>query len=245
MANIRKIAGFVFVFLIVIGAVTVYYFSSKNDSKALCRDVIIKIKYKTEKPLINETDIYRFLKIADKKKHFINKPTNKIEIKKIEYTLRKTPQIKSADVYINISKELVLEIEQRTPLLRILTTQGNGYFLCDDLKKIPLSSHYSPYITPVSGNVNAKMDKKLYALAVYVNNNSFWKDQIQQYFVSENDDISFIPTTGAHEVIIGDTNNLDEKFKKLETFYQNGLNKIGWEKYKTINLKFKGQVICK
>lgn len=245
MSKKRKITGFIIIFLILAGAATIYFFSTKNNNAAVCSSVDIKINYKTEKPMMNEFDVYRFLKIKDKKHHFLNKPTNQIEIKKIEYTLSKIPQIKSVNVYFSISKALVIEIEQRTPILRIITNEGKSYFITDDFIKIPLSAHYSPYITPVTGNVNAKMDKKLYAVAVYVNNNSFWKDQIQQYFVDENANISFIPTTGAHEVILGDTNNLDEKFKKLEIFYLKGLNKTGWEKYKTINLKFKGQVICK
>ena len=245
MHNKRKIIVIILVLLIVFGAGTLYYFSTKTNNKAVCNDVEIKINHKTQKTLINEIDIYSFLKINERKRYFLGKPLNKIDIKEIEYKLRKKPEIKNADVYFNISNQLVIEIEQRNPILRVINNEGKEYYICDDFTKINVSKHFSPYISPVSGNVNAKMDKIMYSLVMYVNNNSFWKDQIQQYFVNENYDISFIPTTGAHEVILGDIGNLDEKFKKLETFYLKGLKKTGWEKYKTINLKFKGQVICK
>ncbi|MCC6722206.1 MAG: hypothetical protein IT243_08375 [Bacteroidia bacterium] len=241
----KKIIISILLILLFAGASTIYYFSSKSNSEAICKNVIFNISYTTEKPMITEADIYNYLKIKERKKYFLNKQLNKIEIKKIESELKKMPEIKTADIYFNISNNIVFEIQLRTPILRVVNPSGKDYYLCDDLKKINISRHFSPYITPVSGYVNAKIDKKLYTLVRFVNNNSFWNDQIQQYFVSENADISFIPTTGVHEVILGSTDNLKEKFKKLEIFYQKGLNKVGWEKYKTINLKFKGQVICK
>jgi cell division protein FtsQ len=44
--------------------------------------------------------------------------------------------------------------------------------------------------------------------------------------------------------LLGDAHDLDEKFRKLFAFYRYGLNKIGWNKYSIINIKFKNQVIC-
>ena len=37
---------------------------------------------------------------------------------------------------------------------------------------------------------------------------------------------------------------MQEKFNKLEIFYKEGLNYMGWEKYETIKLDYKGQVVC-
>ena len=37
---------------------------------------------------------------------------------------------------------------------------------------------------------------------------------------------------------------LEDKFKRLELFYRYGLKKVGWDKYKTVNLSFKGQIVC-
>jgi cell division protein FtsQ len=49
---------------------------------------------------------------------------------------------------------------------------------------------------------------------------------------------------GNHKIILGDCSDLEQKFKKLFAFYKDGLNKIGWNTYKTINLKYKNQVVC-
>jgi cell division protein FtsQ len=45
--------------------------------------------------------------------------------------------------------------------------------------------------------------------------------------------------------VIGDTNNIPEKFEKLTDFYVDGLNHVGWNKYQIIDLKYKNQIVCK
>ena len=45
-------------------------------------------------------------------------------------------------------------------------------------------------------------------------------------------------------IVIGEVYNLESKFNKLMLFYEEGLSKTGWNEYKTINLKYKDQVVC-
>jgi cell division protein FtsQ len=45
--------------------------------------------------------------------------------------------------------------------------------------------------------------------------------------------------------VFGEAKDFEEKFEKLKTFYTEGLNKTdGWNKYSTINIKYKNQVVC-
>ena len=37
---------------------------------------------------------------------------------------------------------------------------------------------------------------------------------------------------------------MEEKFNKLEIFYSEGLNYVGWNKYSIIKLDYNGQVVC-
>jgi len=231
--------------LIPVVIVATYYFATRNSKNIVCKDVVVKINYKTEKPLITEGDIFNILKLPEGKKNLIGKTSDNLDFNEMERTLLKIRTIKKAEIYIGLSGEIKIEITQRNPILRVIPDGFQGYYLCDDRSKIPLSKHFSPDLIPATGIMNDKIDIKLYRIVGFVNNNSFWKEQIEQFFVGTNEDISFIPFTGVHEVILGDTTDLDEKFKKLEIFYKKGLSKIGWNKYKSVNLKFKGQVICK
>jgi cell division protein FtsQ len=44
-------------------------------------------------------------------------------------------------------------------------------------------------------------------------------------------------------VKLGDGNNIDQKFQRLFAFYQQVLNRTGFDHYKTIDVRFEGQVI--
>jgi cell division protein FtsQ len=37
---------------------------------------------------------------------------------------------------------------------------------------------------------------------------------------------------------------LDVKLENLKLFYQKALPKVGWERYSSINLKYKNQIVC-
>jgi cell division protein FtsQ len=43
--------------------------------------------------------------------------------------------------------------------------------------------------------------------------------------------------------MFGEATHIEGKFKKLELFYRSGINRVGWEKYRTIDIQYKGQVI--
>ena len=57
-------------------------------------------------------------------------------------------------------------------------------------------------------------------------------------------DLELIPRIGSHIIVFGDYSDCEIKFRNLMSLYKNGLPAVGWNKYETINLKFKGQVVC-
>ena len=84
----------------------------------------------------------------------------------------------------------------------------------------------------------------LYRLAMYITHDKFLKAQIDQIYVNESGEFELVPRVGNQLIILGSADDLEAKFKKLFAFYKYGLNKIGWNKYNTINLKYKNQVLC-
>ena len=49
---------------------------------------------------------------------------------------------------------------------------------------------------------------------------------------------------GQHVIELGSTADFQEKLQRLRTFYREGLERVGWNKYKTISLAYDGQVVC-
>lgn len=89
---------------------------------------------------------------------------------------------------------------------------------------------------------------KLLNFVVLVEKDDFWRSEIVQIVVTKGPggapEIELVPRTGSHTVIFGSPDDAEEKFAKLLTFYRRGLRNIGWEAYRTIDVRYKEQVVC-
>ena len=81
-------------------------------------------------------------------------------------------------------------------------------------------------------------------LAKYISSDSLWNAQIVQIYLKDNKEIELVPRVGNHTILLGDITNYQEKLRKLYLFYEKGVNQVGWNDYKEINLKFRNQIVC-
>ena len=97
-----------------------------------------------------------------------------------------------------------------------------------------------------SGEIKGKETKEnLVKIAHFLKNDRFWRNQIEQIHVTAKQEFVMVPRVGNHLIEIGKADNLERKFGKLKEFYIEGLNKVGWNKYATISLKYENQIVCK
>ncbi|MDV7400600.1 hypothetical protein RZS08_54800, partial [Arthrospira platensis SPKY1] len=66
---------------------------------------------------------------------------------------------------------------------------------------------------------------------------------IEQIYVS-NGKILLAPKVGNYKIVLGTVDDLDEKFRRLRIFYDEVVPYQGWRRYKTVNLSYKGQIVC-
>ena len=92
---------------------------------------------------------------------------------------------------------------------------------------------------------------KLINFVKYIEDDAFWSAEIVQIEASTTSsgalELKLIPRTGRHTVLfgeVGDQEQNEEKLDKLYAFYQNGLKNLGWDRFSTISVKYKGQVVC-
>ena len=50
---------------------------------------------------------------------------------------------------------------------------------------------------------------------------------------------------GSHKILLGESENIEDKLNRLEVFYKETIGKQNWNKYTTLDLRFKDQVVCK
>ena len=86
------------------------------------------------------------------------------------------------------------------------------------------------------GNSNSEvLIKNIYNLSGYINQHELWNSQFVQIYVTKSGEFELVPRVGPHLILLGEIEDYEEKLNKLEIFYKEGLNTVGWNKYLKIN----------
>ncbi|NQY68000.1 MAG: cell division protein FtsQ [Flavobacteriales bacterium] len=226
-------------------------------------ELSIKIDYKDHNFFVEDGDIRN---IINNLGYGSNENLNEVDLVKIEEILKNNSSISGAEVYSTIDGNIMVEVSQRRPIIRIFSEAGNSYYIDDQGELMPTSNKYTSRIIVASGKIenditsygielaegkedaltsaDVNMLDQLFQLARKIDGDPFWKAQFVQVYVNEDQEIELIPSVGNHKIILGDVTDMEEKLKKLRVFYKKGLSKTGWNEYSVINLKFKDQIVC-
>lgn len=181
-------------------------------------------------------------------------PLNQVDVARIERVLEEDPFVIDADVYVTAQSVVRVNIKQREPILRVIDNNGLNYYLDKEGNKMPLSRHFAARVLTATGNIpphdpeflqrKRHRLKDLFLLSEKILADEFYKALIEQIYVSNTGEFTLIPKVGDQKIIFGKLANADEKLENLRIFYQEGMPYEGWQKYRTIDVRFKGQVVC-
>lgn len=246
-------------FTILLGGYFYFAFMLKREGEKslVCKDVKIILLDSLQNRIVSKKEVLAI--INDYAGDIIGKSLSEINLANIESFLNVRSAIKESQVSITREGELTVKINQRKPILRIETK--NGGFYVDETEYIfPLVDHFTSYVPIVNGNIPLSIEDnhrgvaaddmnlwmhEILELGRYINSNKFWDSQIEQIYIDKSGDVIFYPRVGDHKIIFGEAKNIEEKFNKLYIFYKSAIPNKGWERYKSINLKYKDQIVCK
>jgi cell division protein FtsQ len=220
-----------------------FYFQSKPKD-GLCTRFEVEVKNSAaDDQFVDNDDIAKFIKeqgLDPTGKHIGDINTNAIE-----EAILKNQLVKKADVYVTNNGAIKASIEERKPILRVISNTGENYYIDNDGNKMPLSKRFTAYLPVATGSIKEDFAKTdLYKFALFLQDDKFWNAQIEQIIVLPNKDIKLIPRVGEHQIVLGNLDGYKERLDKMMAFYENALNETGWNKYSVINLKFDKQVVC-
>ena len=116
---------------------------------------------------------------------------------------------------------------------------------------MPLSKNYIYYTTVVTNVPEIKNDstgwdtrKQIVSLVRTIQADTFWNSQISEISIDSPGMFELTPVLGDQRIILGSTAKVSDKLNNLFLFYKNVLNRIGWDKYETLDLRFNGQVVA-
>lgn len=251
--KVVRVFGLLTLLACVVGLVMLTSFNANRQDEMVCENVDIVVDQSTEIYFLDNEDIKGILlhSFGDSVR---GDQIQKIDVGRIEKVLENDPYVQDAETWLDANGELHIEIVQKQPIARVINKYGVNYYIDKNANKIPISAKFTARVPVVTGNIkegtyNSNMIetpvlKNVLQLTRFIHNNTFWNAQIEQVSVANNGTFVLIPKLGDHKIEFGGITGMEEKFHKLEIFYAEGLSYVGWDKYETIKLDYKGQIVC-
>lgn len=237
----------------VTGVILLMAFSSNEQKNQACANIDVRIDQSQGILFLDDVDVKEILmnQLGDSLK---GDNISNISLEHVEEILEKNMYVQDAESFLDMQGTLHIQIVQKQPVARVINKFGVHYYITESSAKFPLNNKFTCRVPVISGNIeeglsssediSSKTLQDALHLIMFFSSDEVWKAQIEQIFVNEKKEFDLVPMVGDFIIEFGDIENMQLKFKNLETFYNEGLSYIGWNKYKTVNVSILNQVYC-
>lgn len=214
-----------------------------------CRGYSIRITGAGEKRFMDEQRVVDMLK---QNGSIRGRSIKRFDLQAIEQRLERNAWVRNAELFFDNKMVLQVRVEEKEPIARIFSTDGNSYYMSRNGEVLPLSEHFSaklPVFTGFPGNNGAinKADSLLVLnmehVCDYLLKDEFWMSQVAQIDITPSRTFEIVPMIGNHIIEFGDGGDCEKKFHRLMLFYQQVLSKKGMDAYERIKVQFAGQIV--
>ena len=197
------------IYLIV--AVTIF---NRKPENQVCKGMELVVKDSVDYGFITEAEVTKLLK--QKNLYPEKKRIGTINVRQLEEVLSQHPFISRAECYLTSGGKVGIEIYQRIPLLRVMSSNGDNYYI-DHSGKIMNATGKPIHVAVATGFIDRKFaQQELYELGLYLQRNPFWKAQVEQINVTPKKELEIVPRVGDHILFLGKATDFEEKFSKLQ-----------------------------
>lgn len=232
------------------GMLTLLLAAISKKNKGRCKDYTITLNGVQNNFFIDEKDVEQLLMKATKG-NIRGEQIASFKLHELEVMLEHNTWIDNAELYFDNRDVLHITITEKEPVARVFTTAGNSFYIDSLGRKMPLSDKLSARVPVFTGFPDKKklnagdslLLNNIRVAANYIMNHPFWMSQVSQIDITADRDFEMIPVVGNHLVKLGNGENIDKKFHRLLLFYKQVLSKTGFDKYKVIDVQYKGQVV--
>ena len=239
---IKILKNFIYVLTTLFIVVTVI-FSFKNNSSPI-KEIVINSENKF-------LDRYRIESLITEK---MGKDSIIKNADIIEKNILANPFVKEIKLYQDLSNKLIVDLVQYQPIARLVFENKKDFYIDLHGNIFPTSTKFSERVLLIHTDDNINYDlkninstdygKKIFTMINYIINDTFLSKIISEIDINYDKNIIIYPQVSKQKIIFGYPEQIDVKFDKLMLFYKKILPAKGWNTYKTVNLKFKNQIIC-
>lgn len=248
--NIKRELKIVAAFILIAGLIA---FSERKQNDVVVHDLSVRLENVSENHFLKEGDIMRLMNLNLENLKGAN--IDKVDLRDLESKIKKNRFVNDADIYSDLRGNLVVRVNLQRPIARLVRTDGPDGYIAEDGTIMPVSEEFTSRVVLLSGpyvkklttmqNLNdSKEGTELMEMLSEIRSDDFWKAQISQLDIDSKGRIAILPQVGDERIEFGRPNDLETKFGKLMIYYKEILPRMGWNKYKRVNLEYDGQIVA-
>ncbi|MBN8650951.1 MAG: cell division protein FtsQ [Cytophagales bacterium] len=228
-------------------------FSERKMDGLVCKDIVIELDNSRENHFMDEADVLRLVEGSGQS--IKGTSLSHVDLRAIEKRLKQDKHILDADLYGDLKGNLVVNVELRRPIARIVRSDAPDAYIAEDGVVMSVSDKYTSRVVLISGGYAKQLiemgdlskheeGRKLMEMIEFINDEKFWKAQVAQLDINGQGKITIFPQVTGQLVEFGKPENIEDKFRKLMIFYKEILPTRGWTRYERVSLEYEGQIIA-
>lgn len=232
-------------------AIVLLVAATRKHNSDVCEKVVVNIKGGEHGQYIQEKEILD--RISERHPALLNGVAiRNISLSQLESLLEQHLWIQNAEMYFDNHNVLHIEIDERVPVARVFSLGGESFYVDEKGMMLPVNGNQIanvpvftgfPQITYPLVSKDSLLLIGVRDLGAYIIGDEFWNAQIDQIQI-DNYQMELIPKLGKHQIVFGEGNMIEAKFKRLMLFYQQIMKKAGWNYYSTLDLRFDKQLVA-
>lgn len=252
------------VFLLLLGgtAVLMLRYGAAKRKEEVCERVEINIERQSYDIYLQNRDIEKWL--VENGIQITGKKSAEVRTSLIETVLLRNPYVSQAQVFFAQDGNCRMQIDQRNPFLKVVSTDGKMYQIDRNGVEMPINTDYAvrlrvasgyiPFapqygldVTQIADTLPKSVLKRLYQINAFVEEDPLWNAMFEQIYVTYSGEYELIPKVGGHIVRLGkieDMNDLAVKMRRLALFYRKCLPEGILDRYSVLNLKYDKQLVA-
>lgn len=246
------------IFSVVCGLLVLWGFSIQYKMSQVCQDIRVEIIQEENNYFLGIDKLRDHLKgiIYDETRdsRVIAKTMGEINLNQVESLLESNPFIRNAEVFRRNGGILEVRVQLRTAIARVVNVKGETFYIDSEGKLMPLSPEFTPNVLLLSGKVlesihiadtlRTETGKAIFPLLQHIHQDEFYRSQISEIVMDRDGNLTLYPEAGSILIDFGTTARYKEKLENLLLFYRQVLNRTGWDRYRKVSVRYKGQVVA-
>ncbi len=225
-------------------ALVMVFFIPSTAGSVCCTGTAVNINDSADYKFVNKMDILKYMNSANINPNGLS--YKNINLHNMEKKIAEIPFVKDAQCYKSPGGLLCVDILQRKPILRIKTPTQDLY-LDSEGSLMNTSTAFSAYVPVLLSETTLGkkyLKTEIYEFANYVYNDKFLNSLVEQIYIDANGNVEMVPRIGSQIVVLGSMEGYQKKMARLRKLYEKGFSKVGWNKYKKIDLTYDNQAVC-